>query len=105
MRMGVLLLINTVRTISITSFLGYGFFPEDWMAWCGVLINTTNLEVRSDYTRYGTKSEWCNEAGFTRWCSSNVGMSARMEYNIFTVRCVLALQMCHFVNPGLWDCD
>jgi telomerase reverse transcriptase len=28
---------------------------KDWMAWCGVLINTTNLEVRSDYTRYGSK--------------------------------------------------
>ncbi|CAI7993247.1 Telomerase reverse transcriptase [Geodia barretti] len=28
---------------------------KDWMAWCGVLINTTNLEVRSDYTRYASK--------------------------------------------------
>ncbi|CAI8052901.1 Telomerase reverse transcriptase [Geodia barretti] len=28
---------------------------KDWMAWCGVLINTTNLEVRSNYTRYASK--------------------------------------------------
>ena len=27
------------------------------MAWCGLLINTKNLEIRSDYARYTNKSE------------------------------------------------
>ena len=29
----------------------------EWMAWCGLLIDTKNLEVRSDYSRYANKSE------------------------------------------------
>ena len=43
------------------SFLLFPFHvvsvSEQWMPWCGLLINTRTLEVRSDYSRYTKKSE------------------------------------------------
>lgn len=33
------------------------FTVEEWMPWCGMLINTRNLQVRSDFSRYTRKSE------------------------------------------------
>ena len=31
----------------------------DWLAWCGLLINTLTLEVRSDYERYVLPTHTC----------------------------------------------